>query len=177
MPDSRDFLKKFLSESSLKDAVDDIRTMERISEEIRLPLAGVTSQPARIDIEALRPPRIPTPQEANSYQSSEAIVESMAATVAHWRKELDVAANESSKKYQPTVIGFLPNGQIVQVRQMTAESFHCVRIEGTLGFDGPVCMFLAHQASIQLLCTTVEITEEKPKRTIGFVTNEKQQDL
>ncbi|MEY4809475.1 MAG: hypothetical protein RLZZ206_3864 [Cyanobacteriota bacterium] len=101
----------------------------------------------------------------------------MAATVALWRKELDATADESSKKYQPAVIAFLPNGQIVQVRRMTAESFHCVRIEGTLGFDGTVCMFLAHQASIQLLCTTVEITEEKPKRTIGFVTNEKQQDL
>ena len=177
MSDSQDFLKKFLTQSPLKDAVDNIKAMERISAEFSSPIAGVVSQPARIDIDAFRSPRIPTLQEANSYQSSEAIVESMAETVALWREELNNATDESSRKYQPTVIALLSNGQIVQVQRMTAESFHCVRIEGTLGFDGTVCMFLAHQASIQLLCTTVEITEEKPKRTIGFVTNEKQQDL
>ena len=177
MSDSRNFLKKFITESPLKDAIDNVKAMERISAEFRSPLAGVVSQPARIDIEALRPPRIPTLQEANSYQSSEAIVESMAETVAIWRKELKNATDESSRKFQPTVIALLSNGQIVQVQRMTAESFNCVRIEGTLGFDGPICMFLAHQASIQLLCTTVEITEEKPKQTIGFVTSNNQQDL
>ena len=101
----------------------------------------------------------------------------MGSTVRIWREQLKSSNEEQAGKYQPVVLAYLSSGQVVQVQRMAPESFHCVRVEGALGFGGPPCMLLAHQASIQLLCTAFEITEEQPERTIGFVINNEEQDL
>ena len=139
MSESSEFLGKFLSENSVKAAVERIRSMEKMNTGSGSSFLDAAMQPPRIDLKAFRPPVVPSLQEANSYQSSEAIVESMGSTVRIWREQLKSSNEEQAGKYQPVVLAYLSSGQVVQVQRMAPESFHCVRVEGALGFGGPPC--------------------------------------
>ena len=65
------------------------------------------------------------------------------------------------------VIAVLSNGATINVEMLAEESFHGIRVEGTI--DGQPCMLLTHQASIQLLCLMTRVEHEAPKRPIGFI--------
>jgi len=105
-------------------------------------------------------PRIPTPEERNDYQSADVLVRRLADTVVKWKESLD-------DHLQPAILAILSGGIQIQVTSLAVEGFHGIRIDGTL--NGSVCMMLTHQASAQLLCYAVEVTEEEPRRGIGFV--------
>jgi len=66
----------------------------------------------------------------------------------------------------------LPTGDAVEVVTLGEDGHSSVVIEGLV--EGSPCMFISHQASLQILCYTRQIQpeeeEEQPavKRTIGF---------
>jgi hypothetical protein len=114
--------------------------------------------------ELVAPPRIdhlihmpPTPSEANQFQSAGVLVRRLAETVVRWRKL-------AQTNTQPVVIAVLSNGASINVELLAEESFHGIRVEGTI--DGQPCMLLTHQASIQLLCLMAKVEQKRP---IGFI--------
>jgi hypothetical protein len=72
----------------------------------------------------------------------------------------------------PVVLTFLPTGDVVEVITVGEDGHSGVVIEGLV--DGCPCMFISHQASLQILCYTRKLEdleeEEEPakKRRIGF---------
>ena len=110
-------------------------------------------------------PKMPTPKEQNSFQSSGVLVKRMAETVRQWR----VQVPEYS---QPVVLALLQGGIQIHVSLLAEESFHALRIEGTI--DGSPCMLLTHQASVQLLCFVAKVEQESQRRQIGFIIDGKQ---
>jgi hypothetical protein len=104
--------------------------------------------------------RTPTPKEQNSFQSAGVLVRRMAQTVAQWRKQVPSDS-------QPVVLALLQGGVQVNVSLLAEESFHALRIEGTI--EGSPCMLLTHQASVQLLCVIMKVEEEAQRRQIGFI--------
>lgn len=91
-------------------------------------------------IESLRGP---TPKDQNAFQSSGVLVKKMAQTVGDWRKQVP-------EDCQPVVLALLHGGVQINVTVLAEESFHALRIEGTM--NGGPCLLLTHQASVQLLC-------------------------
>ncbi len=102
----------------------------------------------------------PTASERNGYQSAGVLVKRMAETVQAWRK----AAPADS---QPVVLALLQGGNHIVVEQLSEESFHALRIDGSM--DGTQCMLLTHQSSVQLLCILAKVENESERRRIGFV--------
>lgn len=117
-----------------------------------MPMSSVRSMPAM--------PRIPTAKEQNSFQSADVLVKCMAQTVTEWRKQV-------TEDTQPVVLAILQSGVQINVSLLAADSFHALRIEGTI--DGSPCMLLTHQASVQLLCFVAKVEQESQRRRIGFI--------
>lgn len=74
---------------------------------------------------------------------------------------------------RPVVLTFLPTGDVVEVLTVGEDGHSSVVIEGLVN-DSP-CMFISHQASLQILCYTRKVEDEddeeeetQKKRTIGF---------
>ena len=111
---------------------------------------------------------MPTQKEVNSYQSAGVLEKRMAQTVTEWRKQI----KEDS---QPSIIAILHGGAQVSVSLLAEESFHTIRIEGTI--DGNPCMILTHQSSVQLLCFVSKIESEDSRRKIGFVIDGQEKQL
>ncbi len=106
-------------------------------------------------------PAKPThPAEQNLYQSAGALMRRLADTVTEWRAQVP----EDS---QPAILAILHGGVQISVTLLAEESFHGIRVEGTL--NGAPCMLLSHQSSIQLLCYVAKVEPEAPRRTIGFI--------
>lgn len=105
-------------------------------------------------------PRVPTDRERNDYQSAAVLMRELADTIAQWR----TAVPEDT---QPAILAILYGGIQIHVNSLEEVSFHGIRIEGTL--NGLPCVMLAHQSTVQLLCYVQRITEEEPKRKIGFI--------
>ncbi|TVO55281.1 hypothetical protein [Denitromonas halophila] len=106
-------------------------------------------------------PAKPThPAEQNLYQSAGALMRRLADTVTEWRTQVPHDA-------QPAILAILHGGVQINVSLLAEESFHGIRVEGTL--NGAPCMLLAHQSSIQLLCYVAKVEPEAPRRTIGFI--------
>lgn len=134
-------------------------TIARIAVAPPVSLPGLGLRPPVLDL-----PSIPTPKERNEFQSSGVLVRRMAETVRQWRAKVP---NDS----QPVVLALLQGGIQINVSLLAEESFHVLRIEGTI--DGDECMLLTHQASVQLLCFVQKIEQEDQRRQIGFITDGK----
>lgn len=106
------------------------------------------------------PARPVHPAEQNLYQSAGALMRRLADTVTEWRAQVPEDA-------QPAILAILHGGVQINVTLLAEESFHGIRIEGTL--NGAPCMLLAHQSSVQLLCYVAKVAEAAPRRTIGFI--------
>lgn len=121
-------------------------------------LPGVSSEtPDMRDILASMPK-----EREHRFESAGEFIKRLALRVAKWRES--VAENEA-----PVILAFLPTGDAVEVLSIGEDGHSSVVIEGLV--DGSPCMFISHQASLQVLCYTrvIEETEEEaPRRTIGF---------
>ena len=102
----------------------------------------------------------PTHEEVNEYQSASSLMESLSDEALLWKEKLP-------NSHRPTIKAILNNGFHIDVHSLAQVSFHGIRIEGTM--NGAACVLLAHQNTVQMLCYAEEITEETPKRPIGFV--------
>lgn len=99
----------------------------------------------------------------NNYQAAAVLMRRLAESIMEWRRQLPEGV-------QPAVIAILHGGLQIRVHRLAQESFHGIRIEGTL--NGSPCMLLAHQATVQMLCYVEKIDqtiqEQKPRK-IGFI--------
>ena len=85
----------------------------------------------------------------------------LAKSIAKWRSTLP-------DTQQPEVIALLNGGVQIKVTSLAQESFHGIRIEGTI--SGAPCIVLAHQNTVQLMCFIAPVRPpEQPRRKIGFI--------
>ena len=106
-------------------------------------------------------------EREHRFESAGEFITRLANRVTKWRNSLP-------DDEVPVVLTFLPTGDVVEVITVGEDGHSSVVIEGLV--DGSPCMFISHQASLQILCYTRKIDEleeeeeEKPakKRTIGF---------
>jgi len=126
-----------------------------------LTMPGATGMPDMKDILS----SIPKERE-HRFESAGEFIKRLANRVAKWRNSLP-------EDQMPVVLTFLPTGDVVEVITVGEDGHSSVVVEGLVN-DSP-CMFISHQASLQILCYTrkvesEEAAEEEPKkkRTIGF---------
>lgn len=124
-------------------------------------MPGATGMPDMKDILA----SMPTEQQ-HRFESAGEFIKRLAQRVSRWRESLP--ADEI-----PVVLTFLPTGDVVEVQTLGEDGHSSVVIEGLV--EGSPCMFISHQASLQILCYTKKMEDEvegeeapQPKRTIGF---------
>jgi len=101
-------------------------------------------------------------EKEHRFESAGEFIKRLADRVARWRESL-------GEGEEPVVLSFLPTGDVVEVLTIGEDGHSGVVIEGLV--DGAPCMFISHQASLQILCYTRTITEEQqaePRRMIGF---------
>ena len=96
----------------------------------------------------------------NSYQSSAVLMRQLADSIMDWRQQLPEDA-------QPAIMAILQGGRQIKVHRLSQESFHGIRIEGTM--NKMPCMLLAHQATVQLLCYVEKLPKGAQQRKIGFI--------
>jgi len=104
------------------------------------------------------------PKESeHRFESAGEFIRRLADRISRWREELP-------EDKEPVILTFLPTGDVVEVMTIGEDGHSSVVIEGLV--DDSPCMFICHQASLQVLCYTRTIQdegEEKPKkRRIGF---------
>lgn len=131
-------------------------------------LSGAMDIMRPIPMPKIEVPRIPTDRERNDYQSAAVLMRELAETITQWR----TAVPEDT---QPAILAILYGGIQIHVHSLQEVSFHGIRIEGTL--NGAPCVMLAHQSTVQLLCYVQPITEEEPKRKIGFVIGDQKMEV
>ena len=127
-----------------------------------LTMPGATGMPDMREILASMPK-----EREHRFESAGEFITRLANRVTKWRNSLP-------DDEVPVVLTFLPTGDVVEVITVGEDGHSSVVIEGLV--DGSPCMFISHQASLQILCYTRKIDEleeeeeEKPakKRTIGF---------
>jgi len=103
-------------------------------------------------------------EREHRFESAGEFITRLANRVTKWRESLP-------EDQIPAVLTFLPTGDVVEVLTVGEDGHSSVVIEGLVN-DSP-CMFISHQASLQILCYTRQVAEEekeapKKKRTIGF---------
>lgn len=103
--------------------------------------------------------KLPTQREINNYASAGVLLRVLEESYNQWKESL-------LDEIQPNIYAFLSNGDVVQVTELIEQGFHGIEIRGF--FNGLPCLLLQHQNSLQFLCIAEPITEEKPKRRIGF---------
>lgn len=112
----------------------------------------------RIDLDLYK---VPTPEERNHYQSAGALMKRLANAITEWRKQLPDSV-------QPAIVAILHGGVQIEVSTLAQESFHGIRVEGTV--NTVPCIVLAHQSTVQLLCYVQPVNPpENPRRKIGFI--------
>lgn len=121
------------------------------------------------DTEQLPKPPAPVPPAVlyaseqameNSYQSAAVLMRQLADSIMDWRQQLPEDA-------QPAIMAILHGGMQIKVHRLSQESFHGIRIEGTLN-NNP-CMLLAHQSTVQMLCYVEKLAKGASRRKIGFI--------
>ena len=152
---------------SLRSIAEKLAGSRSIADEITRTLksSSVSIPDSLLRMPVIDIPRMPTPKEQNSFQSSGVLVKRMAQTVTQWRAQVPADS-------QPVVLALLQGGVQINVSLLAEESFHALRIEGTI--DGSPCMLLTHQASVQLLCFVAKVEQESQRRQIGFIIDGKQ---
>lgn len=118
-----------------------------------LTLPGATGMPDVREILASMPD-----EAQHRFESAGAFVRRLAVRVQKWRERL-------AEDEQPVILAMLPNGNAVEVHTIGEDGHSSVVVEGTAG-DSP-CLFISHQASIQILCYTQKVEPEE-RRMIGF---------
>ena len=118
-----------------------------------LSLPGVTGMPDIGEILAHMPA-----EQQHRFESAGEFVKRLAHRVQKWRERL-------GEYEQPVILALLSNGNTIEVRSVGEDGHSSVVVEGML--DGAPCMFVAHQASFQILCYTQKVEPEK-RRKIGF---------
>jgi hypothetical protein len=116
-----------------------------------------------IEMPQLQMPEIyrpPTQEEVNEYQSASVFMNALANSALEWKTNLP-------EGFAPAILAVLYGGIQIHVTSLSQVSFHGIQIEGKL--NGSPCSMLAHQSTVQVLCFAEEVTDEKPKNTIGFV--------
>ena len=99
-------------------------------------------------------------REDDEYQSAGVLMRRLADTITQWRKQL-------SEDEEPAILAVLYGGMQISIERLAQESFHGIRIEGTM--NGSPVMLLAHQSTVQLLCFVRKVEDPKVKRRIGFI--------
>ncbi len=125
-------------------------------------MPGATGMPDMKDILASMPK-----EQQHRFESAGEFIKRLAHRVSKWRESLP-------EDEIPVVLTFLPTGDVVEVLTLGEDGHSSVVIEGQVN-DSP-CMFISHQASLQILCYTRKVEEDDsegdsepaPKRTIGF---------
>ena len=107
----------------------------------------------------------PDLQESNEFRSAGVLMKAIADEALSWRESL-------GEGLQPAIVAILQGGIQVEVLKLSQVSFHGIRIEGNMG--GNSCVMFAHQANVQMLCHAIEVKEEAPKRSIGFIWPDKE---
>jgi len=107
----------------------------------------------------------PNLQESNEFRSAGVLMKAIADEALSWRESLE-------EGLQPAILAILQGGIQIEVLKLSQVSFHGIRIEGKMA--GNSCVMFAHQASVQMLCHAVEIKEEAPQRSIGFIWPDKE---
>jgi hypothetical protein len=129
------------------------------------------------DTEQLPKPPAPVPpavlyasEEAmeNSYQSAAVLMRQLADSIMDWRQQLPEDA-------QPAIMAILHGGMQIKVHRLSQESFHGIRIEGTL--NNSPCMLLAHQSTVQMLCYIEKLAKGASQRKIGFIIEGKESEV
>lgn len=138
-------------------------------------LAALNTTSSSLIIHALReteqlpkpPPPVPpavlySTEQAmeNSYQSAAVLMRQLADSILDWRQQLPQNA-------QPAIMAILHGGMQIKVHHLSQESFHGIRIQGTL--NGSPCMLLAHQSTVQMLCYVEKLAKGASSRKIGFI--------
>ncbi len=101
-------------------------------------------------------------EREHRFESAGEFIRRLAHRVAKWREA--IAEDEV-----PVVLAFLPTGDAVEVLTIGEDGHSSVVIEGLV--EGSPCMFISHQASLQVLCYTRKLEQEEaeaPRRMIGF---------
>lgn len=167
-----DAMRKFLQEAdSITKLAKDLDLSQKLSlsaaaaEAMKgLSAAGALKDvalPRVMEVEHYRMPKIPTPEESNTYQSSGVLLQRLADSITQWRNQLP-------ENVQPAILAVLHGGIQIEVERLAQESFHGIRIEGRL--QGSPCVVLSHQSTVQLLCFVQPVQPpERPRRPIGFV--------
>ena len=105
---------------------------------------------------------------SNDYRSAGVLMRRLADTVIQWREQLP-------KDQQPAILAVLNGGIQINVLRLAQESFHGIRIEGTI--NGSPCMLLSHQSSVQLLCYVEKVEKEEFRRRIGFIIDGEEEEV
>lgn len=122
-----------------------------------------------IDMPPMWIPQARSKEEDDEFQSAGALLRRLHGTILLWKKSL-------TDDMQPAILAILYGGIQIQVTRLIAETFHGIRIEGTM--NGSSCMILAHQSTVQLLCMMVPIDEGKEvRKPIGFMFEGKEQNV
>jgi len=106
-------------------------------------------------------------EQEHRFESAGEFVKRLANRVTKWREMLP-------DDLEPVILSFLPTGDVVEVVSIGEDGHSSVVIEGLV--DDAPCMFISHQASLQVLCYTRKIEKDdddeldqpKKRRTIGF---------
>lgn len=105
-------------------------------------------------------------EKEHRFESAGEFVKRLAERVSKWREMLP-------ENLEPVILTFLPTGDVVDVISIGEDGHSSVVIEGLV--DEAPCMFISHQASLQVLCYTRDTKEDKSddstaikKRRIGF---------
>jgi len=120
----------------------------------KLDIPGLTGMPDLGPILA----QMPKEQE-HRFESAGEFIKRLAHRVQQWRETL-------AEDEQPHILALTPNGGAVQVFSIAEDGHSSVVVEGLL--DEAPCMFISHQASLQILCFTQKLQEEEEPRKIGF---------
>ena len=88
-------------------------------------------------------------------------------------KRIAVIQQRLAENEQLKVTAILPTGREILVDFIGYSNPHLVAIEGIDLATAKPATLLAHQESVQLLCSVESVEPQKPRRTIGFLHNEK----
>ena len=124
-------------------------------------MPGATGMPDMKDILS----SVPKERE-HRFESAGEFITRLAHRVTKWRESLP-------EDQVPVVLTFLPTGDVVEVLTVGEDGHSSVVIEGLV--NGSPCMFISHQASLQIMCYTRQVKDDEEesdeptkKRFIGF---------
>jgi len=98
-------------------------------------------------------------EQKHRFESSGEFIRRLASRIALWREELP-------DDEEPAIFALMSNGDAVEVYTIGEDGHSSVVVEGNL--NGAPCMLITHQSSLQVVCYTRKIEDEKPPRMIGF---------